>query len=146
VKSGADKTSIEASGTALPLVAGAPARARTVYVAGFVLVGRLTSVIEHIRHLNEEEHSSFVDMLQSEEGTAKSNGKQPCRALPAGQREACGVVHQTGPPPQARQVRLEVRTRGFIVGYVVAVILLGASLFRFGQEVGMGLTEADHYR
>jgi hypothetical protein len=30
--------------------------------------------------------------------------------------------------------------------FTVAVALLCASLFRFGQEVGMGLSEADHYR
>ena len=30
--------------------------------------------------------------------------------------------------------------------FFVAVILLGAALFRFGQEVAMGLSEADHYR
>jgi hypothetical protein len=30
--------------------------------------------------------------------------------------------------------------------FAVAVALLGASLFRFGQEVKIGLTEADHYR
>jgi hypothetical protein len=30
--------------------------------------------------------------------------------------------------------------------FAVAVALLGGSLFRFGQEVRMGLNEADHYR
>jgi hypothetical protein len=30
--------------------------------------------------------------------------------------------------------------------FAVAVSLLGASLFRFAQEVRMGLSEADHYR
>jgi hypothetical protein len=30
--------------------------------------------------------------------------------------------------------------------FVIAVALLGASLFRFAQEVRIGLTEADHYR
>jgi hypothetical protein len=28
----------------------------------------------------------------------------------------------------------------------IALILLGSSIFRFGQEVRMGLSEADHYR
>jgi hypothetical protein len=30
--------------------------------------------------------------------------------------------------------------------FAVAVSLLGGSLFRFAQEVRMGLSEADHYR
>jgi hypothetical protein len=29
---------------------------------------------------------------------------------------------------------------------VMAVALLGSSLFRFAQEVGVGLSESDHYR
>jgi hypothetical protein len=28
----------------------------------------------------------------------------------------------------------------------IALILLGSSIFRFGQEVRMGLSEADHFR
>ena len=30
--------------------------------------------------------------------------------------------------------------------FVLAVALLGAALFRFGQEAAIGLAEADHYR
>jgi hypothetical protein len=30
--------------------------------------------------------------------------------------------------------------------FFLAVALLGASLFRFGQEVRIGISEADHYR
>lgn len=30
--------------------------------------------------------------------------------------------------------------------FVVAIVLLGISLFRFAQEVGMGLSESDHYQ
>jgi hypothetical protein len=30
--------------------------------------------------------------------------------------------------------------------FFVAVVLVGASLFRFGQEVKIGVNEADHYR
>jgi hypothetical protein len=30
--------------------------------------------------------------------------------------------------------------------FSIALILLGSSIFRFGQEVRMGLREADHYR
>jgi hypothetical protein len=30
--------------------------------------------------------------------------------------------------------------------FLLAVVLLGGSLFRFGQEVRIGLNESDHYR
>ena len=35
---------------------------------------------------------------------------------------------------------------GVAVLFALAVGLLGISLFRFGQEVGIGISEADHYR
>ena len=35
---------------------------------------------------------------------------------------------------------------GAAVLFALAVGLLGISLFRFGQEVGIGISEADHYR
>jgi hypothetical protein len=35
---------------------------------------------------------------------------------------------------------------GVAVLFFLAVALLGVSLFRFGQEVAMGISEADHYR
>jgi hypothetical protein len=33
---------------------------------------------------------------------------------------------------------------GFL--FAVAIVLLGASLFRFAQEVRIGLSESDHYQ
>jgi hypothetical protein len=39
-----------------------------------------------------------------------------------------------------------MRIYGAAVLFFSAIALLGASLFRFGQEVRMGLSEADHYR
>jgi hypothetical protein len=30
--------------------------------------------------------------------------------------------------------------------FFLAVGLLGVALFKFGQEVGLGISEADHYR
>ena len=35
---------------------------------------------------------------------------------------------------------------GAAVLFFLAVALLGVSLFRFGQEVRIGISEADHYR
>ena len=35
---------------------------------------------------------------------------------------------------------------GAAILFFAAVALLGVSLFRFGQEVRIGLSEADHYR
>jgi hypothetical protein len=35
---------------------------------------------------------------------------------------------------------------GAAILFFLAVVLLGAALFMFGQEVKIGLNEADHYR
>jgi hypothetical protein len=42
-------------------------------------------------------------------------------------------------------LRLE-HTYGAATLFILAVALLGAALFRFGQEVRIGLGDADHYR
>ena len=51
---------------------------------------------------------------------------------------ASGVLVPTGPGPYTAALT------GVLFG--IAIILLGTSLFRFRQEVTMGLSEADHYR
>jgi len=35
---------------------------------------------------------------------------------------------------------------GAAILFFLTVVMLGASLFMFGQEVKIGLSEADHYR
>jgi hypothetical protein len=117
-------------------------------VAGFVsiLVGLLASVVERIRHLND------------------ITGDDPSRAhlksdLPRLRRRADLVNHATRLALASgvctslllavgfgsALLRLQ-HVYGAAVLFLSAVVLLGASLFRFGQEVGLGLSEADHYR
>jgi hypothetical protein len=117
-------------------------------VAGFVsiLVGRLASVVERIRHLND------------------ITGDEPSRAhlksdLPRLRRRADLLNHATRLALASgvctslllavgfgsALLRLQ-HVYGAAVLFLSAVVLLGASLFRFGQEVGLGLSEADHYR
>ena len=117
-------------------------------VAGFVsiLQGRMTMVIDRIRHLNdiaEDERARIhlksdiprlrrrLDLLNAATRLALASGVCTSLLLVVGFGSAF--------------LRLE-HVYGAAILFFLAVALLGASLFRFGQEVGMGLSEADHYR
>ena len=119
-----------------------------VAVAGFVsiLVGRLTSVIERIRHLNdiaddEDSRAHLKSDLPRLRRRANLLNNAARLALASGVCTALLLAVGFG----SALLRLQ-HVYGAAVLFFVAVILLGASLFRFGQEVGIGLTEADHYR
>ena len=117
-------------------------------VAGFVsiLLGRLTAVVDRIRSLND------VDDDDSNRGHLKSD-------LPRLRRRAqllsnaahlaifsgmsVGLLLIVG--FACAYLRLE-HVYGAAPLFVVGIALLVAALFRFGQEVRIGLTEADHYR
>jgi hypothetical protein len=117
-------------------------------VAGFVsiLLGRLTSVVERIRYLNEigdDERSrarlkSDLPRLRRRAGLLDSATRL---ALASGVCTALLLVVAFG----SAFLRLE-HAYGAAGLFFVAVALLAAALFRFGQEVAMGLSEADHYR
>jgi hypothetical protein len=117
-------------------------------VAGFVsiLLGRLTSVIERIRHLNDiatDDRSrahlrTDLPRLQRRAGLLNNATRL---ALASGVCTSLLLVVGFG----SALLRLQ-HVYGAAVLFLVAVALLGASLFRFGQEVGAGLSEADHYR
>jgi hypothetical protein len=117
-------------------------------VAGFVsiLVGRLTAVVERIRYLNEIGDDETprarlksdlprlrrrANLLNHATRLALASGV--CTALLLAVGFGCALLH------------LE-HIYGAAALFLVAVVLLGAALFRFGQEVGIGLSEADHYR
>jgi hypothetical protein len=109
-------------------------------------VGRLTSVIERIRHLNDiADHEDSRAHLKSDlprlRRRASLLNNAARLALASGVCTALLLAVGFG----SALLRLQ-HVYGAAVLFFVAVILLGASLFRFGQEVGMGLTEADHYR
>jgi hypothetical protein len=116
-------------------------------VAGFVsiLLGRTTSLVERIRHLNditdEETRARLktdipllrrrVVLLNSAIRFALASGMCTALLLVAGFASAL--------------LRLQ-HVYSAAVLFFLAVVLLVASLLRFFQEASIGLTEADHYR
>ena len=117
-------------------------------VAGFVsiLSGRLTAVIERIRNLNDiadnEKPRAHLksDIPRLQRRLHLLNGATHL-ALASGVCTSLLLVVAFG----SALLRLQ-HVYGAATLFFVAVALLGASLFRFGQEARIGLTEADHYR
>ena len=117
-------------------------------VAGFIsiLLGRLTSVIDRVRSLNEIADGDTVrarlksdiprlrkraQLLNSATRLALASGMCTSLLLVVGFGSAFfGLQHIYG--------------AGIL--FALAVALLGGSLFRFSQEVRIGLSEGDHYR
>ena len=117
-------------------------------VAGFVsiLLGRTTSVIDRIRSLNEiadgdtaRAHlkSDIPRLLRR----AKLLNSATRLALVSGMCTSLLLV--VGFASSFLRVRHEY---GAGILFAIAVALLGGSLFRFSQEVRIGLSEVDHYR
>ena len=117
-------------------------------VAGFVsiLLGRMTAVVDRIRHLND---------IADDEGS-RAHLKSDIPRL----RRRLGLLNSAARLVLASGVctalllfvsfasaflRLQ-HVFGAAALFFLAVALLGAALFRFGQEVKIGISEADHYR
>jgi len=117
-------------------------------VAGFVsiLLGRMTTIVDRIRSLNEigEDDSarahlkSDIPRLQRRASLLNSAVRL---ALLSGMCTALLLV--VGFASAFLKLQHEY---GAGILFVIALCLLGASLFKFGQEVRIGLSEADHYR
>jgi hypothetical protein len=117
-------------------------------VAAFiaVLLNRMTNVLDRVRALNEigdgdaaRAHlKSDIPRLRQR---AKLLNSATYLALVSGMCVALLVV--VGFISAFFRVRHEY---GASALFAVAISLLGASLYRFGQEVRMGLSDADHYR
>jgi hypothetical protein len=117
-------------------------------VAAFiaVLLNRMANVLDRVRALNEigdgdaaRAHlKSDIPRLWQR---AKLLNSATYLALVSGMCVALLVV--VGFISTFFRVRHEY---GASVLFAVAISLLGASLYRFGQEVRMGLSDADHYR
>ena len=117
-------------------------------VAAFVavLLGRLTSVIDRIRSLNEI----------ADDDTARAHLKSDIPRLRQRARLLNSAAHLALLSAMCTALLVIVgfasaffRLRHeYAAGllFAVALALLGGSIFRFGQEVGMGLSEADLYR
>jgi hypothetical protein len=117
-------------------------------VAGFVsiLLGQLTSVVERIRSLHDISDNDGsrahlkLDIPRLRRRAALLNSATRL-ALASGICTSLLLVVAFG----AALIGMQ-HAYGAAVLFVLAVALLGASLFKFGQEVAIGLSEADHYR
>ena len=117
-------------------------------VAAFVsvLLTRLTAVVERIRHVNdisddEQSRARLKADLPRLRRRARLLNNATRLALASGVCTALLLVVAFG----CALLRTE-HVYGAGTLFFLAVILLGGSLFRFGQEVMTGLSEADHYR
>ena len=117
-------------------------------VAGFIsiLIGRMTSVVDRVRVLND---------IPSDDA-ARAHLKSD---IPRLWKRAQLLNHATHLALASAICTSLLLVVGFgcaffglehVYGagllFIVAVVLLGVSLFRFGQEVRIGLHEADQYR
>jgi hypothetical protein len=117
-------------------------------VAGFVsiLLGRMTAIMDRIRHLNDisdDERTrahlkSDIPRLRRRLGVLNS---AVLLALASGVCTSLLLVVSFA----SAFLRLQ-HVFGAAVLFFLAVGLLGAALFRFGQEVRIGISAADHYR
>jgi hypothetical protein len=108
-------------------------------VAAFVsvLLNRMTSVIERIRSLHEIADNDTVRARQR----AKLLNSAIYLALLSGICTALLIV--VGFASAFFRLRHEF---GAGVLFALALVLLGGAIFRFGQEVRLGLSEADFHR
>jgi hypothetical protein len=116
-------------------------------VAAFiaVLLGRMTNVMDRIRNLNEIADDDARAHLKCDiprmRQRARLLNSAVHLALFSGMCTALLMV--VGFVSAFFQFRHEY---GASALFALAIALLGGSLFRFGQEVRMGLREADHFR
>jgi hypothetical protein len=117
-------------------------------VAGFVsiLVGRMNAVVDRIRYLNE---------IADDDGPRRhlkadlQRLRRRLRLLSDATRLAlaCGVCTSLLLCVGFGSALLRLQhVFGLAALFFVAVALMGISLFRFAQEVAIGISEADHYR
>ena len=117
-------------------------------VAGFVsiLLGRMTNVIDRVRSLNEIADDDIVRAnLKSDiprlRRRAKLLNSATRLALASGMCTSLLLV--VGFVSAFFRLQHEY---GAGILFAVAVALLGGSLFRFSQEIRIGLSESDHHR
>ena len=117
-------------------------------VAGFVsiLLGRMTAVIDRIRSLNEI----------ADDDTTRAQLKSDIPRLRQRAKLLNSAVHLALASGLSTSLLLVV---GFLSAFLhlqheygagalflISIALLAGALFRFGQEVRIGLSESDHYR
>ena len=117
-------------------------------VAGFIsiLIGRMETIVGRIRSLNEiADDDAARAQLKSDIPRLKRRAKLLNSAirLALGSGICTSLLLVVAFGSAFFGLRHEY---GVGLLFVVAVVLLGASLFRFTLEVRIGLSEADHYR
>jgi hypothetical protein len=117
-------------------------------VAGFIsiLIARMEIIVGRVRSLNEIAED---DMARGKLKSDIPRLKRRAKLLNGAIRLALGSGICTSLLLVVAFVSAFFRLRheyGVGLLFVVAVVLLGASLFRFAQEVRIGLSETDHYR
>ena len=117
-------------------------------VAGFtsIMLGRMTAVLDRIRTLNEiaaddTKRTHLRSDIPRMRQRAKLLNSAIQLALASGM--CTSVLLVMGFASAFFRLPHEY---GAAVLFTIAVGLLGGSLFRFGQEVRIGLSESDHYR
>ena len=117
-------------------------------VAGFVsiLLGRMTNVIDRVRNLNEI----------ADDDTVRANLKSDIPRLRRRAKLLNSATHLALASGMCTSLLLVVgfasaffrlqHEYGAGILFALAVALLGGSLFRFSQEIRIGLSESDHYR
>jgi hypothetical protein len=117
-------------------------------VAGFVsiLLARMNGVVDRIRHLNE---ISDDDRPRAHLKSDIPRLRRRLSLLSTATRLALGSGVCTSlllcVGFASAFLRLQ-HVYGAAALFFLAVALMGVSLFRFGQEVALGVSEADHYR
>ena len=117
-------------------------------VAAFVAVvlGRMQMVIDRIRSLNEIADNDTARLhLKSDIPRLRERAKllNSATYLALLSAMCTSLLLVVGFVTAFFRLRHEY---GAGLLFAVAIVLLGGSLFRFSQEVRMGLTEADHFR
>jgi Protein of unknown function (DUF2721) len=117
-------------------------------VAGFIsiLLGRMTTVVDRIRTVNEiadddTKRAHLKSDIPRLRQRAKLLNSATHLALASGMCTSLLLVIGFG----SAFLKLQ-HEYGAGLLFVFAVGLLGGSLFRFAQEVRIGLSESDHYR
>ena len=117
-------------------------------VAGFVsiLLGRMTSVMDRIRSLNEiADGDTARGHLRSDIPRLRKRAKllNSATHLALTSAMCTSLLLVVGFASAFFRLQHEY---GAGILFALAVALLGGSLFRFSQEVRIGLAEGDHYR
>jgi hypothetical protein len=111
-----------------------------------ILMGRMNAVVDRIRHLNDISDDERVRLhLKSDIPRLRRRlgllNSAVILALASGVCTSLLLVVSFA----SAFLRLQ-HVFGAAVLFFLAVALLGVALFRFGQEVRIGISEADHYR